>query len=188
MDKQEAGTEKHTKKQTFLLIVGIICIAAGVGILGFFGGRKIYREIKKQKLMRENPVVEITALHIKAPILEGTENEILARAVGHFPETGAVGSGNYCIAGHSSVLYKEYFDNLKNAENGMQIALYTKEKQCYTYTVSDRFVVEPDEVWILEDFGDDRVTLVTCTDDGTQRIVVVGKLDAAQEEAQDDEN
>ena len=32
-------------------------------------------------------------------------------------------------------------------------------------------------VWVLDDFGDDRITLITCTDDGTQRQVVVGLLD-----------
>ncbi|MBR3628921.1 MAG: class D sortase, partial [Oscillospiraceae bacterium] len=156
-------------------------------ILGFFGGRKIVREIRKQKLMRENVVLEIMALHIKAPVLEGTENDVLARAVGHFPDTGAVGSGNYCIAGHSSVLDKEYFDNLKHTEDGMEIVLYNKEKQRFSYTVTERYVVNPDEIWILQDFGDDRVTLVTCTDDGSQRHVVVGKLNA-QEVSQNDEN
>ncbi|MDE6664888.1 MAG: sortase [Ruminococcus sp.] len=48
------------------------------------------------------------------------------------------------------------------------------EKNCYTYIVTENFIVEPDETWILNDFGDDRVTIVTCTDDGTQRQVVVG--------------
>ena len=185
MPETEKPTRKRTKKQTILFVLGVLCIAAGVGILGFFGVRKIVREVKKQKLMRENPVVEITALHIKAPVLEGTENEILAKGTGHFPGTGEVGSGNYCIAGHSSVLYKEYFNNLKHVEDGMEIRLYNVEKDCYTYTVTEHFIVEPNEVWILDDFGDDRVTLVTCTDDGTQRLVVVGQL---AEEAEHDEN
>ncbi len=44
------------------------------------------------------------------------------------------------------------------------------------YRVTENFIVNPDEVWVLKDFGDNRVTLITCTDDGTQRQVVVGKL------------
>ncbi|MDE7121809.1 MAG: sortase, partial [Oscillospiraceae bacterium] len=76
--------------------------------------------------------------------------------------------------GHSSTIYKEYFNNLKNIELGMEISLYDKEKKCYTYTVTENFIVEPNETWILDDFEDDRITIVTCTDDGTQRQVVVG--------------
>ena len=76
---------KYTAGQRLMLIAGIASICLGLGIIGFFGGRKLYRMIKKQKLMAENVVVEIPELKIKAPVLEGTENEILAKAVGHFP-------------------------------------------------------------------------------------------------------
>lgn len=164
----------RTKKQWVLFISGLLAILAGVSILGFFGVRKIIRYMQKQKLMLENPVVEIAELKIRAPILEGTDNQTLAKAAGHFPGTGAPGKGNYCIAGHSSTLYKEYFNNLKNVADGMQITLYDKEKHSYAYTVTDSFIVEPDEIWVLADFGDDRITLITCTDDGTQRLAVVG--------------
>ena len=80
-------------------------------------------------------------------------------------------------AGHSSTLYKEYFNNLKNVEIGMEITLYDKQKQVYHYTVTESKIVDPDAVWVLDDFGDDRITIITCTDDGTQRQVVVGLLD-----------
>ena len=126
--------------------------------------------------MQDNPVVEITELKIKAPILEGTDNEVLSRAAGHFTGTGNFGTGNYCIAGHSSTIYKEYFNNLKNIEAGMTITLYDKDKKSYKYTVSESYIVEPNETWVLDDFGDNRITIITCTDDGTQRQIVVGIL------------
>ena len=147
-----------------------------IAFQGFFGIRKIYREWKKQKLMRENPVVEIADLNIKAPILEGADNDILSKATGHFPETGDFGKGNYCIAGHSSTLYKEYFNNLKNLEIGMTITLYDKDKKSYNYSVTETIIVDPSDTWVLDDFGDDRITIITCTDDGSQRLVVVGLL------------
>ncbi len=169
--------KKRTPKQWALFIIGLIAIIIGLSTISFFVIRKAYREVKKQKLMKENVVVEISDLHIKAPVLEGTENEILAKAVGHFTGTGEVGDGNYCIAGHSSTIYKEYFNNLKNVEMGMEIKLYTVDKQCFTYVVTENFIVKPNEVWILDDFGDDRITIVTCTDDGTERQIVVGQLE-----------
>ena len=169
--------QKKDKKQRVLFVTGLIAIIIGVSVLGFFGIRKICREYHKQKLMRENPVVEIAALNIKAPILEGTDNKTISEAVGHFFGTGDFGKGNYCIAGHSSPIYKEYFNGLKNICNGMKITLYDKQKNSYVYTVTDTFVVEPDETWILNAFDDNRVTVITCTDDGKQRQVVIGKLD-----------
>ena len=49
-----------------------------------------------------------------------------------------------------------------------------ENKTCYTYEVSEKLIVNPEETWILNDFYDDRLTVVTCTDDGTQRQVVIG--------------
>lgn len=57
----------------------------------------------------------------------------------------------------------------------MKITLYDIKKDSYEYTVKETFIVEPSETWILNDFGDDRVTIITCTDDGTQRLVVIGE-------------
>ena len=170
------NSKNYKKSQWALFITGLIAIIAGISVLSFFGIRKVCREYQKQKLMRDNPVIEIADLHIKAPILEGTDNNVLSKAAGHFIGTGDFGKGNYCIAAHSSTLYKEYFNNLKNIEKDMTIALYDKDKLKYTYTVTDNFIVEPNEIWVLENFNDDRITLITCTDDGSQRQVVVGKV------------
>ena len=50
------------------------------------------------------------------------------------------------------------------------------EKTCYTYVVAEYKVVDPEDVAVLDDYGDDRLTVISCTDDGTQRQVVVGML------------
>lgn len=166
---------KLAKKQLVTLIIGLVMMLAGASVLGFYGIRKIVREIHKQKLLSENTVLEIPALKIKAPVLEGVELSVLKEGAGHFPDTGAVGAGNYCVAAHSSVLYKEYFNALKNAEAGMEVRLTPVNGETVLYTVSDMFIVEPSETWILKDFGDDRITMTTCTDDGNQRRIVVAQ-------------
>ena len=168
--------KKRSAKQKILFVAGLILFLTGFSILSFFGVRKICREVHRHKLMKENAVVEIADLKIKAPVLEGTEKEVLREGAGHFVNTGGFGKGNYCIAAHSSVIYKEYFNALKKADIGMEILLYDRDKNEFRYKISEKFIIEPDETWVLNDFGDDRVTLITCTDDGTQRLVVVGIL------------
>ena len=115
--------KKFSKKQLICFIAGVTAFAVGFGILSFLGIRKICREVHKHKLMKENIVVEIDELDIKAPVLEGTEQSVLSEGAGHFVGTGRVGKGNFCIAAHSSVIYKEYFNNLKNVQKGMDIVL-----------------------------------------------------------------
>lgn len=82
-----------TKKQWAMFLLGLTAILIGVSILGFFGLRKCYRLYQRQVLLENNPVVEIADLNIKAPILEGTDNETLAKAAGHFKDSGDFGKG-----------------------------------------------------------------------------------------------
>ena len=173
MNSKQMSVPK-TKKQWILFLTGFTALLIGAGILLFFGIRKAYRLQQKHLLLRENPVVEITALNIKAPVLEGTDQQTIAKAARHFIGTGDFGKGNYCIAAHSSPLYKEYFNALRDVKTGMTITLYDKQKNRYAYTVSDSFYVRPDQTEVLSDFGDDRITLITCNDDGTKRLVVTG--------------
>lgn len=168
---------KLQKRQYIMFIAGLLALVMGLSVLSFLVVRKIRRDIKREMLMRENVVIEIPDLKIKAPVLEGTDNDVLSMAAGHFTGTGTVDSGNYCIAGHSSTIYKEYFNNLKNVKNDMELRLYDINKNAYSYFVTDYFIVDPNELWVLNDFGDNRVTVITCTDDGSQRLVVVAKKD-----------
>lgn len=159
-------------KKRILYIVGVILFTVGLSILAYFGGRYVYRHLRRAYLLKTSVVLEIPDLKIKEPVLEGTGSEVLAYACGHFTESG---EGNYCIAGHSSPYYEYAFNALENAENGMEIRLYDKEGKCSVYYVADSFIVKPSETWILDSFGDERITLVTCTDDGSERRIVVGE-------------
>lgn len=164
------------KSRKCLFSAGIIIFTIGFIVLSVFFYKRISRELYKQKLLCECVVFEIPKLNIKVPVMEGIDNEVLSVAAGHFPETGEVGSGNYCIAGHSSTIYACIFNNLDKIEIGMNMYLYNnnENKTCYTYEVTENFIVDPEDIWILGDFKDDRITIVTCTDDGSQRQVVVG--------------
>ncbi|MBQ9898326.1 MAG: class D sortase [Ruminococcus sp.] len=170
--------EKKKKRKQPAFIIGIIMIVLGVGVLSFYGYRKISRELYLRRLLKDNINFEIPALGIKVPVLEGTGQKALQVSAGHFEGTGALGSGNYCIAGHNSTVYAEIFNDLDKISIGDEMFLVDidPDRTRYTYVVTEYMTVEPDETWVLGDFGDDRLTVISCTDDGKQRQVVVGEL------------
>lgn len=44
------------------------------------------------------------------------------------------------------------------------------------YAVSKCNIINPKNTSVLNNFGDDRLTVITCTNDGKNRQVVIGKL------------
>ncbi len=147
-------------------------------VLGVYAYRKISHELYKQRLLEECIVLDIPALNIKTPVMDGIDNDTLSVAAGHFEGTGALGSGNYCIAGHNSTIYAEIFNEIDRIEIGMKVYLYdnNEERTPYEYSVTEYMIVEPEDTWVLGDFNDNRITIVTCTDDGTQRQIIIGEL------------
>ncbi|MBQ1339521.1 MAG: class D sortase [Ruminococcus sp.] len=170
--------EKKQKRNKPMFIIGIIMVVLGVGILSLYGYRKISRELYLRRLLKDNINFEIPRLDIKVPVLEGTDQKSLQVSAGHFEGTGALGHGNYCICGHNSTIYAEIFNDLDQIKIGDEMYLIdTDENRTrYTYIVTDYRTVEPSDTWVLNDFGDDRITVISCTDDGKLRQVVVGML------------
>jgi len=160
-------------------IAGIVMIGFSIAVLSFYGYRKISREIYLRRLLEENINFEIPELGILVPVLEGTDKKSLEVSAGHFEGTGAPGKGNYCICGHNSTIYAEIFNDLDKIKTGdvMCIIDNDEKRTRYSYTVTDYRIVEPADTWVLGDFGDDRLTVISCTDDGSMRQVVVGTLD-----------
>lgn len=150
----------------------------GISILSIFAYKKISRELYLKKLLEENIVFEVPSLGIKVPVLEGTDSKSLQVSAGHFQNTGDLGQGNYCIAGHNSTIYAEIFNDLDQIQIGDEMYLIDNDsdRTKYTYIVTEYNIVEPDAVEVLDDYGDDRLTVISCTDDGEYRQVVVGKL------------
>lgn len=153
-------------------------IVCGVSVLSLFAYKKISRELYLRKLLKENIVFEIPSLDIKVPVLEGTDSKALQVSAGHFEGTGSLGHGNYCIAGHNSTIYAEIFNDLDQIQIGDEMYLIdTDEKRTqYTYVVTEYKIVNPHAVEVLNDYGDNRLTVISCTDDGEYRQVVIGIL------------
>lgn len=119
-------------------------------------------------------ILSIDRLDIRVSVVEGVQKEDLKLSAGHFPETAMPGMGNFAIAGHSSLVYTCLFNNLKDAVVGDEIQVQTKTGD-HTYVISDLFVVEPEDLSVLDDTGSSVITIVTCTNFGKQRLIVRGE-------------
>ena len=103
-------------------------------------------------------VLRIPRLGLSAPVLEGTEDRLLDVGVGHIPDTARPGEpGNIAIAGHRD----GFFRGLKDVRAGDVIQVTTREAQS-TYVVEDTWIVQPEDVSVLDPTTAPSITLVTC--------------------------
>jgi sortase A len=121
--------------------------------------------------------IRIPSIGVNRTVVESVLWSQLKRGPGHYPETPLPGQkGNVAIAGHRTT-YGQPFHNFDKVEPGDEVLFETLQGE-FTYEVTEIKIVEPDQVEILEDQGDDRVTLIACHPkySAAQRIIVIGKL------------
>ena len=91
-------------------------------------------------------------------MLPGTDDHTLDRAVGHIEDTAEPGTdGNSGIAGHRD----GFFRGLKDIAPGDAIELETLKGKD-VYRVERTWVVNPEDVWVLDPTPTRALTLVTC--------------------------
>lgn len=120
----------------------------------------------------------------KAKVIVGGED--LTKSLVHYLPTSLPGEyGNVVIFGHSTLPqlyntkdYKTIFTYLPSLDKGDKLITHANGVD-YEYEVFDMFVVEPDQVSVLEQKYDaSYITLITCVPPGTywKRLVVRAKL------------
>jgi sortase A len=103
-------------------------------------------------------VLRISKVHLEVPVLEGTDDLILNRGVGHILGTVGPGEkGNIGIAGHRD----GFFRVLKDVHPGDTVELSTSSRTD-TYLVDQIVIVHPDDTWVLQPRSISSLTLVTC--------------------------
>ncbi len=105
-------------------------------------------------------LLRISKLHLEVPVLEGTDDLVLNRAVGHILGTakpGESGNVNVGIAGHRD----GFFRGLKDVVVGDTIEIMT-QKETETYVIDQIVIVNPSDVSVLAPRSRSSVTLVTC--------------------------
>ena len=93
----------------------------------------------------------------------------------HGPEINTV--GNYCIVGHN-YRNSRFFSKVPTLVNGdiIQITDFT-DNSTVEYEVYNKYVVDPADVSCTSQNTDGRreITLITCTDDSSQRWIIKGR-------------
>ena len=121
-------------------------------------------------------MMEIPSINLSQALVEGISDDVLKYFLGHFTDSAQPGQkGNFAVAGHRVSDYTDAFINLYKVKVGDEVIVKTHDKK-YTYVVEDNFIVEPEDVYVLDDTKEATMTLVTCTVGAKQRVIVKGKL------------
>lgn len=121
-------------------------------------------------------IMEIPSIKLEKIVVEGVGDNVLKYYLGHYDNTAAPGeNGNFVVAGHRVSDYTDAFINLYKVKKKDEIIIKTTNKK-YTYAVDDIFIVDPDQVEVLEKTENATITLITCTVGAEQRVIVKGTL------------
>jgi LPXTG-site transpeptidase (sortase) family protein len=102
--------------------------------------------------------LEIPSLKIATTVLEGSGDETLRKASGHIEETPLPGeAGNVGIAGHRDTVFRP----LEHAKAGDALNVTTAD-HVYHYAIRKTFIVDPQDVSVLDATDRPTLTLVTC--------------------------
>lgn len=114
-----------------------------------------------------NWYIEIPSIELKAPIKEGIDDETLNKYVGHFDNT-SLQSGNIGLAGHNRGYEKNYFEKLRLVKKGDEI-YYKYNEYFMTYIIDTIEIIRSTDWSYLEEYEDEnRITLITCVENGPQ--------------------
>ena len=134
-------------------------------------------------------IIEIPKIGVAEVFVQGVTKADLKKGPGHYPETPMPGqAGNAGIAGHRTT-YGAPFNRLDELAPGDEIITYTSQGE-FRYEVLPPpegvgiergpgwYTVRPDQVEVLNDFGDNRITLTACHPkrSARQRIIVHAQL------------
>lgn len=139
--------------------------------------------------------LEIPAIEVDKVVIRGVAVADLRKGPGHYSQTPLPGNaGNASIAGHRTT-YGSPFNRIDELVPGDEITITSVQGE-FTYRVMDplvayadhlghvdavgegHIIVHPSATWVLQDFGDDRLTLTACHPklSSRQRIIVAAEL------------
>ena len=117
--------------------------------------------------------INIPSINVNYPILSETSDSLLKVSVCKFWGSDPNEVGNLCIAGHN---YRNtrFFSKVPNLVVGDMIEITDLTGKTLQYAVYDKYTVDPTDVSCTSQLtnGKKIVTLITCTNDNKQRVIV----------------
>ena len=117
--------------------------------------------------------LEIPKINLETYVLKTYSEEALNVSVVKFYGADPNKEGNFCVAGHN-FKNNNMFKNLKKLEIGDNLFVIDEKQGRIEYEVFDVYKVLPENVECLsqETNGEKQVTLITCTNDSKERIII----------------
>ena len=102
--------------------------------------------------------LEIVRVGLSGIVIEGDDDSVLDRAIGHLPDTPLPWqTGNSALAAHRDTLFRP----LKGVRFGDVLRLKTPHGN-FDYRVRDILIVKPEDVWVLDPTPTSVLTLISC--------------------------
>ena len=135
-------------------------------------GRKGYRPRPPYPLGKAIGTITIPALGVDDTLYEGVDLWVLDGGPGHWPGTVLPGQQGNCVIAAHRVSHSRPFRYLDTMRAGDQIRLGALGLD-HTYTLTRSFIVDPNELWIVDSTDANTATLFACHPPGSvaQRIV-----------------
>jgi sortase A len=127
--------------------------------------------------------VSIQKINLDVIVVEGTNHKALRIGPGHLKNTPVPGeNGNAVISAHRDTFFRHIYE----LEKGDDIQV-RREGRTYTFEVTGKKIVDPDDLSVLKNTSDPRLTLITCyptyyVGPAPKRLVVFARLVTAGEQ------
>ena len=103
-------------------------------------------------------VLRIMRIGLSGVVVEGDDDGVLGRAIGHLPDTPLPWQGgNSALAAHRDAIFRP----LKDVRSGDVLRLETAYGDL-DYRVRETLIVAPDELWVLDPTSAATLTLISC--------------------------
>ena len=120
--------------------------------------------------------INIPAIDCTYPILNQSTEELLKISPCKFWGAEPNEVGNFCIVGHNYRSNK-FFSHVPSLSIGDTIEITDLTNRTLVYEIYDKYVVEPEDTTCTTQRtnGKKEVTLITCTNDSKQRVIIKAK-------------
>lgn len=168
------------KKVIIIVVTIIVLLAIIFGIYKLTIGKDDYEIIDETTQTEKMPLsvagykvlgqIVIKDLNVEQYILNLAEDDALKNGVVKLYGSSLNSYGNMCIAGHNN---EGVFKDIGKLKVGNKITVKDINNNEYEFKVTSVETVEPDNLeCLLQDNSKIEITLITCSDDSTSRVVV----------------